>query len=187
MIDFAESPVVLSVVRSDADLVLRIDANLWDLDLSRTDSVRVLTIHEARLAATEDPATWVGHHIETNEYTEDGVHLVEVYINFAVDYVEVTCPRTSELRSAYSRDDLAAKLAAIANVARQYASEAAESERELQRVRREIGGRLRRELDVGERKREFFAASQPQRAQAIESELRLLRDLSDKLEPGSAT
>jgi hypothetical protein len=187
MIEFAESPVVLSAAREGLDLVLRVDTNLWNMDVSRTDSVRVLSIHHAHLADRDEPSTWVGHHVELNEYTEGDVHVVELYINYAVDYVEVRSQGTSQDVAPYSLDDLAAKLRALAGVAGQYATQAAEAEREIQRVRREIGARVRRELDVGERKRQFFATSHPDRARAIESELKFLRDLNEKLERGSAT
>jgi hypothetical protein len=187
MTDFVETPVVLSATWSDSDLVLRIDSNLWNIDVSGSDAVRVVTIEDAQLEDGEDPAAWVGHHLSFHEYTDGGSQMLELYVNYAADYLEVTCRATTSTTAPYSPDDLRVKLETIAQVAKQYAAQAAETERELQRIHREIGATLRRELDVGERKRDFFATSQPQRAQAIESELKLLRNLREKLERGPVT
>jgi hypothetical protein len=187
MTDFAEAPVVLSATRNGSDLVLRIDSNLWNTDVSGSEAVRVVTIQDAQVEDGEDPAAWVGHHLSIHEFADAGSHLLELYVNYAADYVEVRCRATTSTAAPYSSDDLHVKLQTITEVARQYAAQAAEAERELQRIHREIGATLRRELDVGERKRDFFATSRPQRAQAIESELKLLKILSEKLERGPVT
>jgi hypothetical protein len=187
MTDFAEATTILAAGRIGSDLVLRIDSNLWSADITGASQVRVLTLHQAAIEDSENPATWVGHHVYVNEYGDGGEQVVELYINYAVDYVEVRCRGTSEVSASYSTDDLAAKLATISDVAKQYAKQSAKTEQELQRVRREVGEKIRREIDVGDRKRQFFAITRPDRARAIEFELKFLRELAAVLEPGAAT
>src|SRR5687768_12179753 len=112
MIEFAESPVVLAVRQRGGELVLRIDSNLWNLELDRSDAVRIVTLHAAQVSTGEDPATWVGHDISLHTNAEDDRSVAEIYINYAVDYIEVACSAVSEERAPYSAEDIASKLAA---------------------------------------------------------------------------
>lgn len=183
MSPFEATPIVLGVQRHPGVLAIRIDRNLFSSELSRPDAVQVVSFEGADFTGATD--SWIGRHIELEDFREAASVRVVLYIDYFDDAIELNCSDLRESMSPYSSDDLTTKVVALARLATEYSDAWDQVSRELRDLRNVLGTELDKEIDRSLRKASFFATSHSERADALESHVGFLRTIRSRLEPGA--
>ena len=183
MSPFEATPVTLAAHLDKGVLTLRIDQNVFSSELDASAAVRVVSFEACDFDGQVEG--WVGKHIEFEEFDDDGSTRVQLYSDYAADYVEFRCSSVRDSTAEFTKEDLATKVATLARVASDYSESWDRVSRELHDLRHVLGKEIDREIDRDQRKAGFFAKSHAERTKALESQINFLRQLRSRLDPRS--
>lgn len=166
---------LLDVHFGDGELRLRLDKNGITLGEAEEPSVVTLTLSgcsdlsEAGKALNQPIGKWL-----YCQFTDeaDGITAVYLDIDYSVDEVEVRCACVAETESGYTLEDFERKCRWLSSLYLAAEDRESKIQRRHNAFTTGLKAEIDRELDRCRRKLEFFTAAHPDRAAAMQAQVR---------------